>query len=565
MPRCVNAVLIGWAAVIFAAGVVSAQVIPPVTGRTFTLPTSPNHKLFIPDGFNLTGDDVDVLVHFHGNPATINSNAGYADLNAVIVNVTYSGFSSAYSTPFSDPALFGNVLGGALDTLRAQPDFTSSTQWDQLAISSFSAGYGAVREILKQPTYYDQIDGLLLADSLYAGFTSGSDHTPNAAQMVDFKRYALDAANGLKTMTVSHSQVLTYTYTNTAETADDLMQHVGVTPIATTESGLGTLDFYRKAQLGDFSVWGATGADAAAHSKHLQYMAQWLVDMPLTDVMLPPPVGGDIVPLEDFEIDEGTFNIDPTASGSNLGIIDATADRDFGSFHSGAVSQRIDVTGDAGGWMLRHTSGFGEGSLNTPLTADGWIGFWLMTDTPGISVQLGLDDPLSADRGDLQPVIADGQWHLYQWDMDDPSQWEAWAFGDGVITGPTLTMDSIFFHGAGNATIFMDDVAYNNTASLIPFLPGDVNGDGFVGVDDLNYLLSHWNQSVTLGSIEEGDLAGIGDGFVGVDDLNVILANWNSGTPPVEASGSIPEPGGLGLMGVLVLARSLRRSEPRGG
>ncbi len=374
--RGLGILLIGMAVVMFVADRGYAQVIPTVTGRTFTLPTSANHKLFIPDGFDPSADGVDVLVHFHGDPATVNNNAGYADLNAVIVNVTYSGFSSAYSTPFSDPALFGNVLDSALNTLRAQPDFAANTQWDQLAISSFSAGYGAVREILKQPTYYDQIDGLLLTDSLYAGFTSASDHTPLASQMVDFKRFALDAANSLKTMTVSHSQVQTYTYANTVETADNLMQHVGVTPTATNEAGLGTLQFYRKAQLGNFNVWGATGSDGAAHSRHLQYMGQWLGDLPFNDVSVPP-------------------------------------------------------------------------------------------------------------------------------------------------------------------------------------LPGDINADGFVGIADLNIILSNWNQSVPIGSIVDGDLGGTGDGFIGIDDLNVVLGSWNAGTPPAPTV--VPEPTTLALLGLGTVAAMRRR------
>ena len=367
-------------AVVLSASSVLAQTIPTVTGRTLTLPTSANHKLFIPDSYEPATSGVDVLVHFHGDPSTVNNNAGYADLNAVIINVTYSGLSSAYSTPFSNPALFGSVLDGALNTLRAQPDFEASTQWDQLGISSFSAGYGAVREILKQPTYYDQIDGLLLADSLYASFTSSADHTPLASQMVNFKRFALDAANGSKSMTVSHSQVQTFTYANTAETADALMQHVGTAPTATSETGLGTLQFYRKASLGNFNVWGATGASASSHTQHLQYMAEWLTDMPFID-------------------------------------------------------------------------------------------------------------------------------------------------------------------------------------SFVPLLTGDINGDGFVGIDDLNTILSSWNQAVPVGSIPHGDVAGIGDGYVGIDDLNVVLAHWNTGAPPA-VSATVPEPAsliGLAALGIGLVARRSAR------
>ena len=264
-----------------------------------------------------------------------------------------------------------------------------------------------------------------------------------------------------------------------------------------------------------------------------------------TVVNNPPPPGGTIVPLVDFEVDEGSFYASATYSGSNRDIINATADRDTSESHDGVASQRIDVEGDSGGWTLRHVSGVGDPVNNTAIDAQGWIGFWLMTTDPGLSVQMGLDDPGSADRGLLKPVIADGQWHLYQWDLDDDSQWEGWVTGDGLITGPTLTMDSIFFYGAGNATIFLDDVAYNNTGSLTPptLLDGDLDGDGFVGIDDLNLVLGNWNQNVTPGSGADAT----GDGYVGIDDLNLVLGNWNAGTPPNNTA-NIPEPAAVSLM-----------------
>ena len=77
-------------------------------------------------------------------------------------------------------------------------------------------------------------------------------------------------------------------------------------------------------------------------------------------------------------------------------------------------------------------------------------------------------------------------------------------------------------------------------------LDGDLNGDGFVGVDDLNIVLLNWNQDVSPGDPQFGDANG--DGFVGVDDLNQVLVNWNNGTPPTVAA--IPEPGTLGLLAI---------------
>ncbi len=75
-------------------------------------------------------------------------------------------------------------------------------------------------------------------------------------------------------------------------------------------------------------------------------------------------------------------------------------------------------------------------------------------------------------------------------------------------------------------------------------LAGDINGDGFVGLDDLDVLLNHWNQAVPVGDISQGDIAGIGDGYVGLSDLDVILNNWNASLPPV-AGIVIPEPAAI--------------------
>jgi zinc carboxypeptidase len=84
----------------------------------------------------------------------------------------------------------------------------------------------------------------------------------------------------------------------------------------------------------------------------------------------------------------------------------------------------------------------------------------------------------------------------------------------------------------------------------------DLNADGFVGIADINFLLSRWNQAVPVGDKDAGDLAGTGNGFIGIDDLNVVLSNWNTGTPPSIGS-IIPEPTMLALLtaGMLTILR----------
>ncbi len=88
------------------------------------------------------------------------------------------------------------------------------------------------------------------------------------------------------------------------------------------------------------------------------------------------------------------------------------------------------------------------------------------------------------------------------------------------------------------------------------FLAGDLDGDGFVGITDLNVVLGVWNQLVPPAS-QSADPSG--DGFVGIEDLNIVLGNWNAGAPlPPGDEVAVPEPAAfavLGLAGVALLRR----------
>jgi len=99
--------------------------------------------------------------------------------------------------------------------------------------------------------------------------------------------------------------------------------------------------------------------------------------------------------------------------------------------------------------------------------------------------------------------------------------------------------------------IIISDYAYT-----VP-LTGDLNGDGFVGVDDLNLILGNWNQSAPFANLRVDPSH---DNFVGVDDLNLVLGNWNTGTPPPpEALALVPEPASIVLLSVLSVAVVSRR------
>jgi hypothetical protein len=104
--------------------------------------------------------------------------------------------------------------------------------------------------------------------------------------------------------------------------------------------------------------------------------------------------------------------------------------------------------------------------------------------------------------------------------------------------------------------IFTQYVSRSGVITSQPIL-GDLNGDDYVGITDLNLVLINWNTIVTAGDLSVGDPSG--DGFVGIDDLNMILGNWNVGYSSPAGGVAVPEPTTLALLGLILPLIGRRR------
>ena len=183
----------------------------------------------------------------------------------------------------------------------------------------------------------------------------------------------------------------------------------------------------------------------------------------------------------DFERNDlGAFSSPLAASGSTQGI-NAPASANIamtGIAHNSTWSQRLIIADDpavnsptenpVGGWFVREVA---DASLtrNVVRASDGYVGFWAVTTTPGIATSLAIDNASDTllGRSRRTSLIADGRWHLYEWNLDDSSQWEAWLQGGGVIDPRGFMVDSLLFFGpATNAVINIDDISHNAGGSL---------------------------------------------------------------------------------------------------
>lgn len=242
--------------------------------------------VYVPPDYG--GPAPNLVVHFHGDEATVEREFAAAQTPAVLVVVNFKGLSARYEQPFSEPDRFEALLDETLLELKTRGAAPLSARWRTICVSSFSAGFGAVRAILKQPQNYRRIEALYLADTLYAGYADAAAGKPQAAHLRDFRRFAREAARGAKWMFITHSYLQPPDYAGTHETAADLLAHVDLAPLASSqelggddEGGLAPLLVVARAERGRFTVLGCGGADGAAHMAHLRNLRVGFSRLPL--------------------------------------------------------------------------------------------------------------------------------------------------------------------------------------------------------------------------------------------------------------------------------------------
>jgi hypothetical protein len=228
--------------------------------------------LFIPPTFQARDGRVNVVLHLHG-AASVVEPALAAEWDAVLVAFNRKGLSSVYTKPFSDPALFPQLLDDALkQTAARRPN--ERLVLGKVMVSSFSAGFGGVRELLKVPANRDRIDAIVMADSIYCGYTGDpAAKQVDPALMAGFVAFAKEAAAGRKQMLVTHSAQVPDGYAGTTETADVLIAATGA------KAEPRDLDWgdgwrqTRQAARGRFEVLGFAGAGPDDHMRHLRRIA----------------------------------------------------------------------------------------------------------------------------------------------------------------------------------------------------------------------------------------------------------------------------------------------------
>ncbi len=261
-------------------------------------------ELYVPAHLSPRDGEVGLIVHFHGGRRVTPEAIDTLRLNAATLMVNRNGLSSVYREPFENqPNRFAELIDDAQAALRQREGFAEVTV-GPVWIVSFSAGYGAVREILKVETNLDRLSGVLLTDSMYGSYAPGSETTGESepargsdapgnlparavepAHVEPYVAFAQRAMDGHAAFVVTHTYLEPGSYAGTHEVAAALVARLGLRSERVAQAdadthaerfAVGDLRLRDRTIAGQLAVLGYDGDTGQDHGQHVARTAVWL-------------------------------------------------------------------------------------------------------------------------------------------------------------------------------------------------------------------------------------------------------------------------------------------------
>ncbi|HEY8175647.1 MAG TPA: hypothetical protein VIF32_08145 [Gemmatimonadaceae bacterium] len=246
--------------------------------RSFAGPADKPVELFVPDEARAS-DVVDLVVHFLGAAWLPEQAVARLGGHTVAAVVNLGAGSGVYHRAFADPATFDSLLAGVTREVSAAIGTTARV--GRVTLVGFSAGHGAVRAILREPQHFARVDAVLLLDGMHTSYvpegtvlaTGGALDSTN---LVAFRDFARAAIRGEKRFVITHSEIFPGTFASTTETADWLLQALGLHRTPVMRWGPRGMQQLSQVRAGRFELLGFAGNSGPDHIDHLHAMPELL-------------------------------------------------------------------------------------------------------------------------------------------------------------------------------------------------------------------------------------------------------------------------------------------------
>jgi hypothetical protein len=237
------------------------EVSPP--GRRETLELG---ELFIPRGVRPTT----LLVFFHGG--TWLPEVAAARNRMAVLSVQAGSGSGTYARLFTDEERFPALLKEA--------ESKAGIRFPRVILGGWSAGCGAVRQILRSPAGYARASAVVLIDGIHTDYEGGKPGPEESRLATDnleiWEKYFRDAIRGRKRALVTHSEIFPGTFASTTETADYLIRALDLKPHTVLKWGPMRTQQLSEVRSGKLLIMGFAGNSAPDHVDQLHSLPEYL-------------------------------------------------------------------------------------------------------------------------------------------------------------------------------------------------------------------------------------------------------------------------------------------------
>jgi hypothetical protein len=190
--------------------------------------------LHAPPSFRSDDGTFDLVMHFHGNTELVEESVAAAHVNALVYVVNLGIGSGPYEERYSVPGVFDETLSRIQKAAKERG--LRDARLRRLALSCWSAGYGAVAKLLEAQKNRDMVDAVIMLDGIHAAYTDKQAKTIDMVRLGPFIRFGKDAIENKKLFTITHSDTIPIDYASTTETTDVLLRETGVERAAANET-----------------------------------------------------------------------------------------------------------------------------------------------------------------------------------------------------------------------------------------------------------------------------------------------------------------------------------------
>lgn len=222
-----------------------------------------------------------LLIHFHGASFITHNASSRSSVPLIAVTVNLGSGSQVYGDAFHRPEVFHALVDSVVQ--KVQNTLNRPIALERTVLSAFSAGYGAVRNILSWKHCYDGVDAVLLLDGIHASYIPESTVIAeggriDSADVAQFLALAAEASKvqPSKRFLITHSEIFPGTYVSTTEATDFILSRLELPRSPVLQWGPMGMQLLSDTRRNGFRVMGFAGNTAPDHVDHLHALHDFL-------------------------------------------------------------------------------------------------------------------------------------------------------------------------------------------------------------------------------------------------------------------------------------------------